>query len=205
MANNSNSMQNNMTDDTNYNQNSETMMPTTQWQTPQTAEMNYYNRQNSQDLTQLAGYNLPYNSMSNRSGITCNYAQGAGLPYVSTPTTSMQGNQMQNMPAGMTQTYPAVTAQNSNLPSNVNTTVPSNLGSTYPVHSDSMNFLNGFLRTQVGKIVQIEFLLGTTGMEKRTGILMGLGSDFLLINEIGSNDVTACDFYTIKFITILHE
>lgn len=60
--------------------------------------------------------------------------------------------------------------------------------------------MNGFLRTQIGRPVQVEFLVGTNNMVTRSGILLAVGANFILINEAETDDILACDFYNIKFI-----
>lgn len=61
--------------------------------------------------------------------------------------------------------------------------------------------LNGFIRTQIGRRVQAEFLIGTNTMVTKDGYLVGVGSNYMLINEIGTKTITAGDFYTLKFIS----
>lgn len=69
-----------------------------------------------------------------------------------------------------------------------------------PVTTESLQYLNGFLRTQIGRRIRVEFLLGTNTLTDRTGTLLGVGANYILINESDSDDLLACDFYNIKFI-----
>lgn len=69
-----------------------------------------------------------------------------------------------------------------------------------PMTTESLQYLNGFLRTQIGRRVRVEFLLGTNTLTDRTGTLLGVGANYILINESDSDDLLACDFYNIKFI-----
>ena len=64
----------------------------------------------------------------------------------------------------------------------------------------SLQYLNGFLRSQIGRRVTVEFLVGSNTMSERSGILLGVGVNYILLNEIEGDDVIACDFYNIKFI-----
>lgn len=43
-------------------------------------------------------------------------------------------------------------------------------------------------------------MLGTNTLTDRTGTLLGVGANYILINESDSDDLLACDFYNIKFI-----
>ena len=38
----------------------------------------------------------------------------------------------------------------------------------------------------------------------KDGFLLGVGANYILLNEIGTDDITACDFYNIKFIRFLY-
>jgi hypothetical protein len=60
----------------------------------------------------------------------------------------------------------------------------------------------GFLRTQIGKRVRVDFLVGTSSLTDRTGILIGVGASYILLQSLESNSVTMCDLYSIKFVAI---
>lgn len=70
----------------------------------------------------------------------------------------------------------------------------------YPVTRESIQYLNGFIRTQIGRRVSIDFLIGSNTIETKSGYLLAVAANYILINELDTNDVTACDFYNIKFI-----
>ncbi|HBC27993.1 MAG TPA: hypothetical protein DC013_11340 [Ruminococcaceae bacterium] len=69
-----------------------------------------------------------------------------------------------------------------------------------PMTAESLQYLNGFMRTQIGRRVLVQFLLGTNTLTDRSGTLLGVGSNYILINETDSDDLLACDFYNIKFV-----
>ncbi len=69
-----------------------------------------------------------------------------------------------------------------------------------PVTTESLQFMNGFMRTQIGRRVTIEFLIGTNTLTDRTGTLLAVGADYILINEVETDDILLCDFYSMKFI-----
>jgi hypothetical protein len=60
----------------------------------------------------------------------------------------------------------------------------------------------GFLKTQIGKKMRIEFLIGTTMLTDRVGTLLSVGASFVLLQEEGSNNTELCDLYSIKFVHI---
>jgi len=69
-----------------------------------------------------------------------------------------------------------------------------------PISGDSLQYLNGFLRTQVGRAVKVDFLIGTNTMLDKSGILLGVGANYILLKESETDDIVACDFYNIKFV-----
>lgn len=70
-----------------------------------------------------------------------------------------------------------------------------------PVTTD-INFTQGFLRTQIGKRVRIEFLIGTDSTTDRIGTLLEVGISYVLIRLAESDDILMGDLYAIKFVTI---
>lgn len=78
------------------------------------------------------------------------------------------------------------------------------LSQPMPITTESLQYLNGFMRTQIGRRVQVQFLLGTNTITDRTGTLLGVGANYILLNETDSDDLLACDFYNIKFIRIYY-
>ena len=59
-----------------------------------------------------------------------------------------------------------------------------------------------FLRSNIGKLMRVEFLIGTNTLTDRIGILEDVGASYILLRSLQSNEVTFADIYSIKFITI---
>ncbi len=59
-----------------------------------------------------------------------------------------------------------------------------------------------FLRENIGKLMRVEFLIGTNNLVDRTGILIEVGASYILLRALESDVVTYADIYSIKFITI---
>jgi hypothetical protein len=89
---------------------------------------------------------------------------------------------------------PAAQAQNQNLAPIVPWNQP------MPVTVESLQYMNGFMRTQIGRKVTAEFLIGTGTLVDKTGTLLAVGANYILINELETDDILLCDFYSIKFI-----
>lgn len=59
-----------------------------------------------------------------------------------------------------------------------------------------------FLRENIGKLMRVEFLIGTNNMVDRIGILVDVGASYILLKSLESDVITYADIYSIKFITI---
>lgn len=59
-----------------------------------------------------------------------------------------------------------------------------------------------FLRKHIGKLVKVEFLIGTTYLEDRTGILLEVGASYIVLRSVQDNNLLYCDIFSIKFVTI---
>lgn len=109
-----------------------------------------------------------------------------GFPTGGTPTPLIPTSA--GVPAGVPSTVPSPAAQGS-------VQVPATVESTL--------FTPGFLRTQIGRRVRVEFLIGTNNLTDRTGTLVGVGASYILLTPIDSDDLMMCDIYSIKFVTII--
>lgn len=75
-------------------------------------------------------------------------------------------------------------------------------GMQVPVTVESTLYTPGFLRTQIGKRMKVEFLVGTSSMTDRIGTLVAVGASYIIIKLFESDDLMMCDIYSIKFVTI---
>lgn len=88
-------------------------------------------------------------------------------------------------------------------------TVPSNPMTppeyTQTLDYDSIQYMNGFLRTQIGRFVRIEQLVGSNTIEDREGFLVGASNNYVLLQEIGTGNIMTFDLFSIKFVYIYYE
>ena len=59
-----------------------------------------------------------------------------------------------------------------------------------------------FLREQIGKLMRVEFLIGTNNLVDRIGVLEDVGARYILLRSFENDSLVYCDIYAIKFITI---
>ena len=77
-----------------------------------------------------------------------------------------------------------------------------NINSTSPEIMTNNIYTPAFLREQIGKLVRVEFLIGTNNLVDRVGILQDVGASYILLQSVESNTLLYCDIYSIKFVTI---
>ena len=68
----------------------------------------------------------------------------------------------------------------------------------------NLQYMNGFLRTQMGKYVRVQHLLGSNVIEDRYGYLVGVGVNYILLQEISTGNILVLDFYNIKYVYIYY-
>ena len=59
-----------------------------------------------------------------------------------------------------------------------------------------------FLIQQIGRLMRVEFLIGTNNITDRIGILEDVGASYILLRSFENDSLVYCDIYAIKFITI---
>lgn len=65
---------------------------------------------------------------------------------------------------------------------------------------DSVQYMNGFLRTQIGRAMRVEQMIGSDSTEDRYGFLVGVGNNYLLLQDITNGNVAIVDLYTVKYV-----
>ena len=77
-----------------------------------------------------------------------------------------------------------------------------NINSNSPEIMTNNIYTPAFLREQIGKLMRVEFLIGTNTMTDRIGILEDVGASYILLRSFENDSLVYCDIYSIKFITI---
>ena len=60
--------------------------------------------------------------------------------------------------------------------------------------------LSNFARAQIGKNTTVEFLIGDSTLIEKSGNIVSVGENYILLNETGTRSLVACDLNNIKFI-----
>lgn len=85
-----------------------------------------------------------------------------------------------------------------------------NMNGTFAVPPDqdfnTMSFqgsIQQVLQENVGKYVIVEFLIGTTGLTIRQGMLYHVAAQFLVLYDEFETRFVVCDIFSVKFVTFL--
>lgn len=163
---------------------------------------------NLPSLEQIAAFNLANQQLSDKRPTNMNVQNNGqqmlnnGLP--STPATTIGNMSADISGVLMPQQNNGLNTTGMNMSEQNLIEKITDYSNPYPVTAESIQYMNGFIRTQIGRRVQIEFLIGNSELIEKDGFLLGVGTNYILINEIGTNDITVCDFYNIKFIRFLY-
>ena len=72
-----------------------------------------------------------------------------------------------------------------------------------PESLESTLFIPGYLNTQIGKYMRVEFLVGN-GLTDRNGKLVKVGASYIIL-QAQNGDLIVCDLFSIKFATIIES
>lgn len=70
---------------------------------------------------------------------------------------------------------------------------------------NSLQYANGFYRTQIGRYVRIEQLLGSNSMVTQEGFLIGVGYNYIILQEVYTSNILVVDIYTIKNMYVFYN
>ena len=95
------------------------------------------------------------------------------------------------------------------LPNNPTFTVPANplLPDEYSEVLDynSIQYLNGIFRTQIGKFVRVQQLVGSNTLQDFDGFLIGVGINYIILQEYANKDIRILDIYGIKQMYVYYS
>lgn len=142
-------------------------------------------------LQQMGGTAYPYGSFGNQmmQNQIPNAAQG--MPQMA------QMNQMTQVPS--IPQMPMM-SQDTQMPQTPQMPMQDMSQSGMPLGVMDIEFTQGYLRSQIGSKVKVEFLIGTNMLIDREGLLVDVGVSYIIINETETDDLLLCDIYSIKFV-----
>lgn len=70
---------------------------------------------------------------------------------------------------------------------------------------NAVQYVNGFYRTQIGRYVRVEQLVGSNTLDTQEGFLIGVGINYILLQEAPTGNVQVIDIYGIKTMYIYYN
>ncbi len=70
---------------------------------------------------------------------------------------------------------------------------------------NSLQYANGFYRTQIGRYVRVEQLLGSNSMTTQEGFLIGVGYNYIILQEGYTGNILVVDIYSIKNMYVYYN
>lgn len=131
----------------------------------------------------------PFNSGANRP--RDRFAATDGVPPMAGGTQQDMG--MQGM-QGMQAMQPPVAGGAARVSIVLPPDAPETL--TQPIYTP------GYLRTQIGRLMRVEFLIGNVTTD-RVGVLRDVGASFIILESLDLGSTMLCDLFSIKFVTII--
>lgn len=165
-------------------------------QTLEAARQQAARQQAAREQASISGSTPPLTGMSTAGGMSST-AQPTGTGLMPGMTPAMISEEAANSASGMMSA--GIQSANNDLAPITEYNQP------FPITAESIQYLNGFLRTQIGRRVEIQMLVGTDNLVTKEGYLLGVGANYILINELGTSDITTCDFYNIKFVRFFYD
>ncbi|QHI71377.1 hypothetical protein [Aminipila terrae] len=86
--------------------------------------------------------------------------------------------------------------------------IRSNLKSKTDIIKNSntnFQYINEFFHSQVGRYVQIDCFVGSDEILSKYGYLVGVGSDYILLQDIEFNQIISIDLWSIKFMYVYYD
>lgn len=151
------------------------------------------NRSNAENITSEANRMPPNNNDIN----TTTQRENLETRDNTTQQIEQRNDQMIPAPHRQEQTLPTVRL---NQGRENNNDAESSLSLEHNLHEVSDKNMDAFLRTQIGRNVRMQFLIGTDTLIEKSGVLLAVGNNFVVLRDPESGEVVVCDFGGAKFV-----
>ena len=109
----------------------------------------------------------------------------------------------EEMTAYMNNTSPSGTIENPSVILPQNPLSPN--GYQEEIDNVALQSFNGFLRTQIGRYVRVEQLVTSDRTEDRLGFLVGVGSNFIILQDITTGNILVIDIFSIRLTYVYYS
>lgn len=73
------------------------------------------------------------------------------------------------------------------------------------IDNAAIQSFNGFLRTQIGRYMRVEQLVTSDRTEDRLGFLVGVGSNFIILQDITTGNILVIDIFSIRLTYVYYS
>ena len=73
------------------------------------------------------------------------------------------------------------------------------------IDNTALQSFNGFLRTQIGRYMKVEQLVTSDRTEDRLGFLVGVGSNFIILQDITTGNILVIDIFSIRLTYVYYS
>lgn len=73
------------------------------------------------------------------------------------------------------------------------------------IDNAALQSFNGFLRTQIGRYMKVEQLVTSDRTEDRLGFLVGVGSNFIILQDITTGNIMVIDMFSIRLTYVYYS
>lgn len=108
---------------------------------------------------------------------------------------SMTNYMLNTKPSGTTENPSVILPQSPLSPS----------GYQEELDNSALQSFNGFLRTQIGRYVRIQQLVTSDRTEDRLGFLVGVGSNFVILQDITTGNIMVIDIFSIRLTYVYYS
>jgi hypothetical protein len=71
------------------------------------------------------------------------------------------------------------------------------------IYENECKNLQNYLQKIINRFVKVDFLIGSDNIISKEGLLKEVGSDYIVLEMLSTNDLLICDIYSIKFVQII--
>ena len=109
----------------------------------------------------------------------------------------------EEMTAYMTNTMPSGTMENPSVVLPQSPLSPN--GYQEEIDNTALQSFNGFLRTQIGRYMRVQQLVTSDRTEDRLGFLVGVGSNFIILQDITTGNILVIDIFSIRLTYVYYS
>lgn len=139
--------------------------------------------------------------MSQKGGFMATQEQGAEMIARKDMTEILPGSAGFEMQGGAS--YPQVIPNSPTFHVPANPLLPQDYNEV--LDYNAVQYLNGIFRTQIGRYVKVSQLVGSNTMEEFEGYLIGVGINYVILQDYLTGNIRILDIYGIKSMYVYYK